>query len=96
MLVRCSTRTLVNSGFNGEYQAGSESTKPKSCKISKKRIFKAALCRVMYLFCARAVQPAMTWATLSGALLHSLHVISPVMSVCVFWQAYSLIGNNCS
>ena len=83
-------------GFNGEYQGGTESKMPKSCKISKKRIFRAALCRVMYLFCARAVQPARTWATLSGALLQSLHITSPVVTVCVFWQAYSLVGNNCS
>ena len=79
-------------GFSGEYQGGTESTRPRSCKISKKSIFRAALCRVMNLFCARAVQQARTWATLSGALLHSLHVTSPVISVCVFWQAYNLVG----
>ena len=45
----------------------------------------------MYLFCARAVQPARTWAILSGALLHSLHITSPAISVYVFWQAYNLV-----
>ena len=78
-------------GFSGEYQGGTNSASPRSCKISKKSIFGAALCQVMYLFCARAVQPARTWATLSGALLHSLHITSPVISVCVFWQSYNLV-----
>ena len=50
-------------GLIGEYQGGTESARPKSCKISKKRIFKAALCWVVCLFCARAVQPTRTWAT---------------------------------
>ena len=26
-----------------------------------------------------------------GALLHSLHITSPVVSMCVFWQEYSLV-----
>ena len=30
------------------------------------------------------------------ALLHSLHITSPVVSVCIFWQAYSLVGNYSS
>ena len=47
-------------GFSGEYQGGTESTRPRSCKISKKSIFRGALCRVTYLFCARAIQPANT------------------------------------
>ena len=54
------------------------------------RIFSAAVCQVMYLFCSRAIQPARTWVT-----LHSLQITSPVVSVCMFWQAYSLVGNNC-
>ena len=83
-------------GFSGENEGGTESTRPRSCRTSKKSIFRAALCRVTYLFCARAVQPAKTWATLLGALLHSLHITSPVVSVCVFWQAYSLVDDNCS
>ena len=83
-------------GFRGEYQGGTEFAGARSCRTSKKSIFKAALCRVRYLFCTRAVQPARTWATLSVVLLHSLHITSPVLSVCVFWQAYSLVGNNCS
>ena len=33
----------------------------------------------MYLFCAMAVQPARTWAALSGTLLNSLHITSPVL-----------------
>ena len=82
-------------GFGGEYQGGTESARPRSCRTSNKGIFRAALCRVTYLFHARAIQPARTWATLSGALLHSLHTTSPVVPVCVFWQAYSLVGNNC-
>ena len=45
-------------GFSGEYQGDTNSASPRSCKISKKSIFGAALCQVMYLFCARAVQPA--------------------------------------
>ena len=81
-------------GFSGEYQGVTESARPRSCKISKKSILRAALFRVMYLFCARAVQPVRTRATLSGALLHSLHVTLPVISVCVFWQAYNLVGIN--
>ena len=81
-------------GFSGEYQGGTEFTRPRSCRTAEKSIFIAALCRITYLFCARAVQPARTWATLSGASLHSLHITSPVISVCVFWQAYSLVGNN--
>ena len=83
-------------GFSGDFQGGTESRRPKSCKISKKMIFRAALCRIVYLFSAREVQPARTWATLSGALLHSLHITSPVVSVCVFWLAYNLVGSNCS
>ena len=79
-------------GFSGEYQGGTNSASQRSCQISKKSIFGAALCRVMYLFCARAVQPARTWATLSGALLHTLHVTSPFISVCVFCQSYNLVG----
>lgn len=39
------------------------------------------------LFCARAVRPARTWATLLTALLHSLHVTSPTKSLCVFCRA---------
>ena len=78
-------------GFSGDYQGGTESTRPRSCRTSNKSIFRAALCRVTYLFCARAVQPYRTWATLSGALLRSLHIASPVVSMCVFWQAYSLV-----
>ena len=70
----------------------SRSVSQRSCQISKKSIFGAALCRVMYLFCARAVQPARTWATLSGALLHTLHVTSPFISVCVFCQSHNLVG----
>ena len=53
-------------GFIGEYQGGIESTKPRSCRTSKKSIFRATLCQVTYLFCARVVQVAKTWATLSG------------------------------
>ena len=53
-------------GFRGEYQGSTEFTTPRSCRTSKKSYFKATLCRVTYLFCARAVQPARTWATLSG------------------------------
>ena len=68
-------------GFSGEYQGGTEFTMPRSCRTSKKSIFRAALCRVTYLFYAGAVQPARTWATLSGALLHSLHTTSPVHSM---------------
>ena len=78
-------------GFSGDYQGGTESTMPRSCRTSNKSIFRSALCRVTYLFCARAVQPSRTWATLSGALLHSLHITSPVVSMCVFWQEYSLV-----
>ena len=40
-------------GVSGEYLGGTESTRPRSCKISKKSIFRAALCRVMYLFCVQ-------------------------------------------
>ena len=47
-------------------------------------------------FCARVVQPARIWATLSGTLLHSPHITSPVAPAYVFWQAYSLGGSNCS
>ena len=83
-------------GFSGEYLGGTKFARSRSCRTSKKSIFRGALCRVTYLFWTRAVQPARTWATLSGALLHSLHITSPVVSVCVFWQAYSLVGNNCS
>ena len=53
-------------GFSGEYQGGTEFTRPRSCRTAKKSIFIAALRRITYLFCARAVQPARTWATLSG------------------------------
>ena len=53
-------------GFSGEYQGGTEFTMPRSCRTSKKSIFRAALCRVTYLFCVRVVQPARTWATLQG------------------------------
>ena len=83
-------------GFSGEYQGGTEFAGPRSCRTSRKSIFRGAFCRVTYLFCTRAVQPAGTWATLSGGLLHSLHITSPVLSVCVFWPAYSLVGNNCT
>ena len=78
-------------GFSGDYQGGTESTRPRSCRTSNKSTFRAALCRVTYLFCARKVRPSRTWATLSGALLHSLHITSPVVSMCVFWQEYSLV-----
>ena len=33
---------------------------------------------------------------ISGALWHSLHITSPGVSVCVLWQAYNLVGSNCS
>ena len=56
MLERCSTRTQVSVSV----ASTKESTRPKSGKISKKRIFRAALCRIVYLFCTRAVQPART------------------------------------
>ena len=72
-------------------KVGTESTRPRSCRTSKKSIFRAALCRVTYLFCARVVQPAKTWATLLGALLHSLHITSPVVSVCVFFIIIKLL-----
>ena len=78
-------------GFSGDYQGGTEFTRPRSCRTSKKSIFRAALCWVTYLFCARVVQPSRTWATLSGALLHSLHITPSVVSMCVFWQAYSRV-----
>lgn len=58
-------------GFGGENQGVTESTRPRSCRIVKKGIFRPALCRVMYFFCARVVQPAGTWATPSGALWYS-------------------------
>ena len=44
----------------------------------------------------RYSQPGHGRRTLSGALLHSLHITSPVLSVCVFLQVYSLVGSNCS
>ena len=53
-------------GFSGEYQGGTKSTRPRSCRTSKKSIFRAALYRVTYLFCTRAVQPARTWRHFQG------------------------------
>ena len=40
-------------GFRGEYQGGTEFAGARSCRTSKKSIFRAALCRVMYLFCVQ-------------------------------------------
>ena len=50
--------------FSGEYQGGTVSTRSRSCRISKKSIFRAALCRVTYLFYARAAQPLDFFKTL--------------------------------
>ena len=65
-------------GFTGEYQGGTDAMSPRSYTISKNMVFKAALCRVRYLFWAMAVQSARTWGTLSGTLSQSLHVTTPV------------------
>ena len=91
MLARFSTGTQVSVSVAGNKVALSLQGLRRQQNLEK-RIFRAALCRVVYLFCARAVQPPRTWATLSGALLHSLHITSPIVSVCVFWLAYNLVG----
>ena len=50
----------------------------------------------MYLFCVSAPHPDRMWATLSGALPHSLHHVSPSELVWIFWLAYNRVGNSCS
>ena len=92
----------VGFGFNGEYQGGTEFTRPRSCRASKKIIFRAAVCWVTYLFCARLVKPARTWATLSGP--YYIACTSPHPSPRSYLCASSgrhtfspqpLVGNNC-
>ena len=90
----------VGLGFSGEYQGGTEFTRPRSCRASKKSIFRAALCWVTYLFCARLVKPARTWATLSGP--YYIAFTSPHPSyLCASSGRHTasrqpLVGNNCS
>ena len=62
------------------------------------RSWNAALCPAMYLFCARAEQPARTCAMLSATFPHSesLHMMSSAGEVWVLRADYSLVGTCCS
>ena len=94
--LQASLLLYVGLGSTGEYQGGTSSKRPRSRKISKNKIFKAALCLARYLFCTKAEHPDNTCATLSGTLLHNRHCTSFTGIVLVFWLWYSLVGNSCS
>ena len=94
MLVRCSTRTQVLV-LVASTKVALSLQGVRLAKSRRKGSSGLHYVRELCLFRARAVQPARTWATLSGALLHSLNVTWPVVSVCVFWLAYNLVGSNC-
>ena len=83
-------------GFSGESQGGTESTRPRSCRISKKSTFRAAVMSGNVLVLCKDSTTSQDMCDTFRALLHSPHVTSPVKSVCVFWQAYNLVGNYCS
>ena len=80
----CTVRLIYWHRLHRRVPRWTDSMSPRSYTISKNKVFKVALCRVRYLIWARAVQPARTWVTLSGALSQSLHVTAPVQPVPIF------------
>ena len=80
------SHVLVHFGFGWvfEYHGPTAEIRSSDLITSKKRIFRALLCRDRYFVCINAPQPARMCETLSVAFLHIQHFSSPVVPVPVF------------